>query len=76
MASDEIMKRAFKLACQYLQYNAPCTFATFEPDELRACAGSASYDAGWKQWARYFISKVESNTDSDLVNILKKEFGP
>lgn len=72
ITSNKIINKAFKLACQYLQYNAPSTFVTYEPDEIRACCGAASYEDGWKQWAKYFLYKVESNTDTDLVKMLRE----
>lgn len=72
MTPNEITNKAFKLACQYLQYNAPSALVTYEPDEIRACYGSASYKDGWKQWAKYFVHKVKSNTDIDLVKMLRE----
>lgn len=72
MQSDEAIKRAFKLACQYLQYNPPAQFATIEFDELQACVGAATYERGWTQWSNYFINKVVSGTDSDLIDALRR----
>jgi len=58
MTSEEIIKKAFKKACQYLQYNPPAAFSSASIEELRACAGSGTYEDGWKQWAKYFINEV------------------
>ena len=59
MTNEQIIKEAFIEACKYLQYHPPAEFESYSYEEISACAGSGSYEDGWKQWALYFINKVK-----------------